>query len=153
MTLTELFSYDIASKIGAALLCGMAVGLNRDLNRKPAGVRTFGLLALGTVVLTIAMTLHPDSGDASRVVQGIVTGIGFLGAGMIMRPVNDFEIHGLTTAAAVWTTAVLAILCGLGQVSLALVGLAVTLFLLWAGLYIERAFERWFGVESPDKKS
>ncbi len=145
MPVPEQAILEIAARIGAALLCGAVVGLNRDLHRKPAGLRTFGLMALGTATLTVALEHSSDPSAMGRVVQGLITGIGFLGAGMIMRGANSNEVHGLTTAAAVWLTAALAILCGLGQIALALAVLATALLLLLVGLPIERQLERWFG--------
>lgn len=149
MTAPEHEMLEIAARIGAALLCGAIIGLNRDLHRKPAGLRTFGLMALGTATLTVALAHSADPSALGRVVQGLITGIGFLGAGMILRPANSNEVHGLTTAAAVWLTAALAILCGLGQIPLALAVLATALVVLLVGLPVERAFERWFGTVAP----
>ena len=148
MTAPDSATIDIAARIGAALLCGAVVGLNRDLHRKPAGLRTFGLMALGTATLTVALGNSADPSAMARVVQGLITGIGFLGAGMIMRGANSNEVHGLTTAAAVWLTAALSILCGLGQIPLAFAVLGTALVLLVIGLPIERRFELWFGREA-----
>jgi len=145
MAAPQLAIVDIAARIGAALLCGAVIGLNRDLHRKPAGLRTFGLIALGAAILTIGIGRNADAAAVSRVVQGMVTGVGFLGAGMILRPSNSNEVHGLTTAAAVWLTTTLAILCGLGEAALALSVLALALGVLLVGGRIERFFERWFG--------
>lgn len=149
-------SLEIATRIGAALLCGAVIGLNRDLHRKPAGLRTFGLMAMGTATLTLAVGDGSDPTGVARVVQGVITGIGFLGAGMILRPPNSNEVHGLTTAAAVWLTAALAILCGLGRIGLAYAVLLLALGVLFVGLPIERRFERWFGRgpgEDPGEES
>ena len=139
---------EIALRIGAALACGVAVGLNRDLHGKPAGLRTFGLMALGTSVLAVAFADATDPSALGRVVQGIMTGIGFLGAGMILHPSNSFEVQGLTTAAAVWLTAALSMMCGIGRIPLALGVLVVALVLLAVGRPVERQFERWFGDSS-----
>ena len=149
MTAPELAIVDIAARIGAALLCGAVIGLNRDLHRKPAGLRTFGLIALGAATLTIGIGHYADAAAVSRVVQGMVTGIGFLGAGMILRPANSNEVHGLTTAAAVWLTTALAILCGLDQAALALGVLALALGVLLIGGPVERFCERRFGSAAP----
>ena len=74
---------DIVIRLGLAALAGIALGLNRDFHDKPTGVRTLGLVGLASALVVIAVG-HGD-GDASRVIQGIVTGIGFLGAGVIVR--------------------------------------------------------------------
>jgi putative Mg2+ transporter-C (MgtC) family protein len=75
-----LDALDIAIRLGAATLVGVLLGLNRDLHRKPTGVRTLGLVCLGSALAVLS--IHAVTGpDASRVIQGIVTGVGFLGAG------------------------------------------------------------------------
>ena len=136
---------EVVARIAAALLCGAVIGLNRDLHRKPAGLRTFGLMALGTAGLTVALAQVGDPSTIGRAVQGMITGIGFLGAGMIVRPTRDgAEVHGLTTAAAVWLAAALAILCGLGLLALAGSVLLIALLLLSFGQPVERAVERFF---------
>src|SRR6185437_6141881 len=93
--------FDIALRLVLAVVAGGALSLNRDLRGKPTGVRTLGLVAMGSAIAVMSVIhLSPDS--ASRVVQGIVTGIGFLGAGVIIRNDSGKHIHGLTTAACVW---------------------------------------------------
>src|SRR6476646_399640 len=94
---------DIVIRLSVAALAGVALGLNRDLRGKPTGVRTLGLVGLASAVAVLAV--GSDSADAaSRVIQGIVTGIGFLGAGVIIRNETGKRVHGLTTAACVWLT-------------------------------------------------
>jgi putative Mg2+ transporter-C (MgtC) family protein len=95
---------DIALRLGTATLIGIALGLNRDLHGKQTGVRTLGLVGLGSALVVLAFG-WASSAYASRVVQGIVTGIGFLGAGVIVRNEQGRHVHGLTTAACVWLTA------------------------------------------------
>jgi putative Mg2+ transporter-C (MgtC) family protein len=135
-----------------ALACGAGIGLNRDLRHKPAGFRTFGLVSVGAALITItAETLSgSDPAAVSRVVQGVVTGIGFLGAGMIYRRAHGRPVSGLTTAAAVWSTAGLGIACGLGLYPLAIAALAVILLVLIAGGPIERRLERLLEREARD---
>ena len=94
---------DIVTRLGLAALAGAALGLNRDLHGKPTGVRTLGLVGLASALIVIAVG-HGE-GDVSRVMQGIVTGIGFLGAGVIIRSEKGKHVHNLTTAAGVWLTA------------------------------------------------
>src|SRR5258706_11867430 len=90
-------------RLGAAVAVGARFGLDGELRRRPAGLRTLALVALGSAVF-ILETIDPTHGgyaDAtSRVIQGIVTGVGFLGAGSIMRGASDDSIRGLTTAAS-----------------------------------------------------
>jgi putative Mg2+ transporter-C (MgtC) family protein len=112
---------DIALRLGAAALVGMLIGVNRDLANKPIGMRTLGLVALGAAIVSLAgvqvegMAEHPDA--LGRVVQGIIqgvmAGISFIGAGVILRDREARRVEGLTTAPTVWVTAALGIACGL----------------------------------------
>lgn len=127
---------EILARIGGAALIGSAIGLNRHLHHKFVGLRTLALIGASASALVMA-TLHGSDGalhyDAmSRAIQGIMTGLGFIGAGVIMRGPGDSKVHGLTTAAAVWTTAALGILSGTGAwrivIVLAIVAAVVLLF-------------------------
>jgi putative Mg2+ transporter-C (MgtC) family protein len=153
----QLTFADIALRLVLALICGGLIGLNRDLHHKGAGLRTFGLVALGTAGITVGtlMVLESTNDNIGRVMQGVVTGIGFLGAGVIMRRPDRARVTGLTTAAAIWFVAGLAVLCGLGQVELTLILLALAFVLLLGGRPIERRVEQLFAkpnvaAESPD---
>ncbi|MEO7353534.1 MAG: MgtC/SapB family protein [Gemmatimonadales bacterium] len=136
---------DIALRLGAAALVGSLLGLNRELKHKPAGLRTLALVGLGASVAAIASVElgggGPDS--VSRIAQGVMTGIGFLGAGVILRRDSDQGITGLTTAASIWVTAVLGLACGLGQWRLASVGVAFALGILVVGAAVEGFLHRW----------
>jgi putative Mg2+ transporter-C (MgtC) family protein len=126
-----------------ATLCGAVIGLNRILHHKPAGFRTFGLVALGAAIATLS-ALSLSAGDpaaAARVAQGVLTGVGFVGAGVILHRVTSREVRGLTTAAAVWATAGVGIACGLGLYAIAIAGTALMLFVLVVGGPIENYFE------------
>lgn len=138
---------EIALRLAVALACGAAIGLNRDFHRKPAGFRTFGLVGLGSGLVVLMMHQMAGSGpDAvSRVIQGVLTGIGFLGAGMILHRMQPAKVAGLTTAAAVWLTAGLGMAAGAGQYKLAGLGLAIGLGMLLVGGPLERALERLLG--------
>lgn len=145
---------EIAVRLVIALACGAVIGLNRDFHKKPAGFRTFGLVGLGSGLVVLLMHQMAGSGpDAvSRVVQGVLTGIGFLGAGMIFqRGAEPRKVAGLTTAAAVWLTAGLGMAAGAGQLKLALLGLAFGLLLLLIGGPLERVLERLLNRISPRK--
>src|SRR6266850_6009886 len=92
---------DLALRLAAATAVGAAVGLNRELHRKPAGLRTHAAVGLGAAALTLtgAVIAGPDTSALAHVVQGIITGVGFLGAGVILRGEDNKQVHGLTTAA------------------------------------------------------
>ncbi len=136
---------DIALRLGAAALVGSLLGLNRELKHKPAGLRTLALVGLGASVAAIAsVELGGGGPDAvSRIAQGVMTGIGFLGAGVILRRDDEGAITGLTTAASIWVTAVLGLACGLGQWRLAMVGVAFALGILVLGGAVEGLLHRW----------
>jgi putative Mg2+ transporter-C (MgtC) family protein len=132
---------DIVLRLATAALVGVFLGLNRDLHGKPTGVRTLGLVGLGSAV-AVAAFAHASSADASRVVQGIVTGIGFLGAGVIVHSEQGGHVRGLTTAACVWVTACLGAACGLSEWRIVLPGLLIVLILLVFGGSFEKAIHR-----------
>jgi putative Mg2+ transporter-C (MgtC) family protein len=143
---------EIALRLGAAALTGAALGLNRDLHGKPTGVRTLGLVGLASALIVIAV--GPGEGDVSRVMQGIVTGIGFLGAGVIIRSERGKHVHNLTTAACVWLTACAGAACGVGQWHLLGVGAVIALILLLLGGPLERWVHRHLpSPAEPENKS
>ena len=140
--------WDTLARLLLALACGAVIGLNRDLHRKSAGFRTFGLVSVGSAVVALVITqVSPDVNAVSRVIQGVLTGIGFLGAGVILHQPTSSRVTGLTTAAAVWLTAGLGVACGLGEFPLALAGLAVALVILIIGRPIELYLERLLPVK------
>lgn len=137
--------WPIAGRLGLAVLVGSALGINRDLHRKPAGLRTHSLVSLGTAMMTLMIfesTSH-DAGALSRVIQGLVTGIGFLGAGVIIHHDAEHRVEGLTTAASVWLAAIFGIACGVGHGGIVLVGLLLALGVLTCGGSIEQTVARW----------
>ncbi len=127
-----------------ALGCGVCLGLNRDLHHKSAGVRTFSLVSVGTALVTLAAAhvTGADGATVGRVIQGVLTGIGFVGAGVIFHNSKGKAVAGLTTAAAIWFTAVLGVACGLGHFALVLMGLIASLMILVIGRPIERVAEK-----------
>ena len=131
-------------RVLAAALAGMAIGLNRELHGKPAGLRTHGLIAMGAALVTaIAAYLSPeDPAAVSRVMQGVVAGLGFVGAGVIMHHDVEHRVEGLTTAATIWVVAVLGVACGAGLYGLALSSVALALVILVLGARLEDAFLR-----------
>lgn len=119
-------------RVIAATLLGAIVGFEREKAGKPAGFRTHILVSLGTAIVVLACAgSRMDMDGLSRVIQGIVTGIGFIGAGSILKISEQRDIQGLTTAAGLWMTAAIGIACGLGTIGLALIATGMTLIVLW----------------------
>jgi putative Mg2+ transporter-C (MgtC) family protein len=121
----------VTLRLLTALAIGTAIGLQRELTHKPAGLRTHMLLGLGTALFIVGAAesgMHLDS--LSRIVQGLATGIGFLGGGAILKLTNEREIHGLTTAAGIWMTAAASAAAALGQIAVALIGTLLGLLVL-----------------------
>ena len=130
---------EVIIRTGVAVLAGGALGLDRDLHGKPTGVRTLGLVGLGSAVAVMAVSDGHDVSAASRVIQGILTGIGFLGAGVIIRNYQGQQIHGLTTAACAWLTACIGVTCGAGEWRIVLVSLFLAFLVLIVGGPLEKA--------------
>lgn len=128
-------------RLFAATLLGAIVGFQRERTGKPAGLRTHILVALGTTVVVLACSGVGMSLDGlSRVIQGIVTGIGFIGAGSILKLTEERDIQGLTTAAGVWMTAAIGLAVGLGSLGVALLSTLFTVIILaLAGIHELRA--------------
>ena len=140
---------DIALRLGAAALAGVALGLNRDLHGKPTGVRTLGLVGVGSALAVLAVS-GASGADTSRVIQGILTGIGFLGAGVIIRNEGQ-HIHGLTTAACVWLTACLGVACAVAEWRVVLISAVLVFVILVFGGWFEKAIHRcWPKSGTPD---
>ena len=141
----DLSSLDVGLRLGAAALTGALIGINRALTNKPIGMRTLGLVALGAAAVAVAaiqVAGMAENADAmSRVVQGIIqgvmAGISFIGAGVILRDAKARTVEGLTTAATVWVTAALGIACGLGRWNVAVIGVVIALVLLVGVAWVE----------------
>jgi len=118
-------------RVIAATLFGAIVGLQRERARKPAGLRTHMLVCLGTAVIVLAGSGAGMSTDGlSRIIQGIVTGIGFVGAGSILKLSQERKIKGLTTAAGLWMTAAIGVACGVGALGLAIIATIFSVMVL-----------------------
>jgi putative Mg2+ transporter-C (MgtC) family protein len=121
-----------------AMIFGAVIGIQRERAGKPAGLRTHMLVALGAAVFIIASGEFGMNADSiSRVIQGLVTGIGFLGAGAILKLYDKRAVEGLTTAAGIWMTAALGVAVGLGRFGLAL----LATLLAWMTLSLVRQME------------
>src|SRR5260370_21468463 len=115
----------------AATLFGAIVGIQRESTRKPAGLRTHMLVSLATAAFVTACSAVGMSLDGfSRVIQGIVTGIGFIGAGTILKLSQAHEIMGLTTSVSVWMTAAIGVTVGLGNLGIAMMITILALVIL-----------------------
>lgn len=116
--------------LAAAL--GAAIGFQRERSGKPAGLRTHALIALGSALFTVVSVFGFGIGaDPSRVAAGIVTGVGFLGAGVIFRGLRrDGAVVGLTTAASIWTTAAVGLAAGIGMYLIAFIVTIITVGVL-----------------------
>ena len=122
-----------------AMLLGGLVGMQREQAGKPAGVRTHMLVCTGTAIVIIAARLDgiPQS-EMSKVIEGLVAGIGFLGGGVILKLSHEREIRGVTTAASIWGTAGIGIAVGLGQVWIGVVSMVVVWLILFVLGYLEK---------------
>ena len=152
-----LTEFEVAVRLTTALLAGTALGWEREAHHKPAGLKTHMLVALGSAGFMLAgVQLHEqlvaqnqaDAADLLKVLAGIVGGIGFLGAGSIMR--TGGEVQGLTTAATIWMASAAGIACSLGLYVLAgaAVGLAL-LTLLVLGVIQRMFFEKGSPAAGP----
>lgn len=142
---------DVLVRLVSATVIGAALGLNREIRGKPAGLRTHALVALGTALVTLTgveLAGHDgefDSNSVSRVIQGIVAGIGFLGGGTILKSDSGEHISGLTTAASLWVVACLGIACGVGLWQMSIVAVLLALLVLVVGEPLETALHRFLG--------
>jgi putative Mg2+ transporter-C (MgtC) family protein len=133
--------FDVFLRLLLAAALGGAIGLEREYRHKPAGLRTNILIALGAALFSVmSIDLGAAAGSPDRIAAQVVTGIGFLGAGAILR--TGENIHGLTTAATIWVNAAIGMAAGLGAYAAASVGAAITLVVLAFLPVMERLFER-----------
>jgi len=140
----ELPAVEILARLGVATLVGALIGLNRELRHKAAGIRTQALVALGCATAALVITGIPgaDGNAISRVIQGVLAGVGFLGGGAIIRGSGDAQVQGLTTAASIWISATLGLACGVGLWMLAAVVMVLVLCVLRGGVWIEEWVHR-----------
>jgi putative Mg2+ transporter-C (MgtC) family protein len=142
-----LFNWQVLLRLGMAVLLGGMIGVERELRGRPAGLRTMILVCLGATLVMIAsdrlplpFTVGPNRAivriDPGRIAAGVVTGIGFLGAGVILR-LSDV-IRGVTTAATIWFVAALGLVIGQGHYALAIMASATAMIVLWVFSYLER---------------
>jgi putative Mg2+ transporter-C (MgtC) family protein len=135
---------DIAGRLALAAVLGAVIGFDRELLQKPAGMRTHALVALGTGLIALVSTLLtlPEAGadfaSPSRIIQGLVAGVGFIGGGVILRLESEQRVEGLTTAASVWVVAAIGIATGLGLWRSALITVVIAGSMLLLGRTMPR---------------
>jgi len=137
--------WEMVLRLLLAALCGTLVGLDREANDKPAGVRTFALVSLGSAAFAcLTLMLYQSDADRSsdpiRLINGLIGGIGFLGAGAIIQGQNN--VRGLTTASGIWIVGAIGAACGLGHYWLALLTTALTLIILCLVGRVEKTLKR-----------
>ena len=121
----------VTFRLLAAMLLGAIIGLERESTGKPAGVRTYMLVALASALFVIVpLELGMPLAEVARIAQGVATGIGFIGAGAILKLSENREIQGLTTAAAIWMTAAVGMTVGLGGLGIGALSVALTWVIL-----------------------
>ena len=131
--------WEVVGRLGLATLLGAAVGFNRELQNKPAGLRTHALVALGASLITLVSLLltlaefGADTAAPGRVLQGLLAGIGFIGGGVILHRERSGEVEGLTTAASIFVVAVVGAAVGAGLWRTALAGVTLALIVLSIG--------------------
>lgn len=149
---------EIVFRLVVAVLIGCVIGLDRNLHGKPTGIKTLGLVALGAS-LTMMASLdfsfgHAsfDSGAVGRAIQGVIIGIGFLGAGVITHDRTSERVQGLTTAASIGVTAAIGIVCGIGSWQIGGMALVIVLILFIVGRPLERRLHRQWLSKSDDER-
>lgn len=139
---------DLTLRLVAAAIGGALVGLERQIQDKPAGLRTNILVSVGAAGFILATVRDiPGNPDFTRVVQGIVGGIGFLGAGAIIQ--GRANVHGITTAAAMWVVAAIGTACGMGEFRLAGALVLACVITLYPLGYVEYRMEKQAGRDPP----
>jgi putative Mg2+ transporter-C (MgtC) family protein len=133
----------LISRLVIAAILGGVLGFEREMLGKPAGLRTHILVALGSAVFVAASLEAGASPDhLTRVIQGVATGIGFVGAGAILKSESEERVQGLTTAASIWLTAAIGMAVGAGRLWVPVVASVLALLVLWAGRLFEESIER-----------
>jgi putative Mg2+ transporter-C (MgtC) family protein len=122
-------------KLGLALVVGCILGIEREIRGKSAGFRTLALICFGATVFTICSYKLGVDVNRDRIAANIITGVGFIGAGVIFR--NNASVSGITTAATIWIAAALGMIIGIGEYFLAAVSLVFALFILYALDFIQ----------------
>lgn len=137
------FEYEMAGRLLLSFLIGTAIGFEREYRGKAAGLRTMIMICLGSTIFT-ELSLSFENSTTDRVASTIITGIGFLGAGVIFK--DGLTINGITTATTIWICAALGMAVGLGQYFIAMSGMAVVLVVLIVLEKLKSAIDSWHQV-------
>ena len=137
----------IVVRLGLAALLGFALGFEREQRGKAAGIRTHMLVAIGSALFVLVpQSSGIVAADMSRVIQGLIAGVGFLCAGTILKSGHEEQqVQGLTSAAGLWMTAAIGMACGLGRETMALLSTLLALAVLTLMPYVVRLIERALG--------
>jgi putative Mg2+ transporter-C (MgtC) family protein len=143
----------VAVRLAVAVVLGGVIGFERQREGKWAGLRTHMLVSLGAALIVLApLEAGMESADISRVIQGLVTGIGFLGGGTILKLGDEHQVRGLTSAASIWLTAAVGMAVGLGMLWPALLGTILTWVILRLLHRLDRLIPKEQGGPSEEKE-
>jgi putative Mg2+ transporter-C (MgtC) family protein len=136
---------ELCVRLGTALGCGAAIGVERQWRQRTAGLRTYSLVAVGAGLFVLLAPLAGANSEASRIAAQVISGVGFLGAGVLMR--TGLSVIGLNTASTIWCSAAIGVLSGSGFFTAAVIG---TLFVLSVNIFL-RPLANWIGRHSKGK--
>src|ERR1700744_5390307 len=133
---------ELVIRLGSALVFGSVIGAERQWRQRTAGLRTYSLVSVGAALFVLLAPLTGVRGESTRVAAQVISGVGFLGAGVLMR--TGLTVHGLNTASTIWCSAAIGVLSGSGFFAAAFVG---TLFVLIINIFL-RSLADWIGRHS-----
>lgn len=136
---------ELLIRLGSALLLGGVIGAERQWRQRTAGLRTYSLVSIGAALFVLLATLIGVREEGSRIAAQVISGVGFLGAGVLMR--TGLSVHGLNTASTIWCSAAVGVLAGSGFYAAALLG---TIFVLIINIFL-RPLADWVGRHSKNK--
>jgi putative Mg2+ transporter-C (MgtC) family protein len=133
---------ELVIRLGSALVLGTAIGAERQWRQRTAGLRTYALVSIGAALFVLLAPLSGVREEATRVAAQVISGVGFLGAGVLMR--TGLSVHGLNTASTIWCSAAIGVLAGSGFFAAAILG---TTFVLIINIFL-RPLAEWIGRHS-----
>ena len=145
---------DLVLRLSTAVVLGGLLGIERQFHGRWAGLRTHMTVAMGAAtftVLALSVAGEKSAADTTRVIQGIAAGIGFLGAGTILKLSDQLEVKGLTTASAIWLAAAVGTAAGLAEYSVAIAATLITLIILALLRPLEKRFDQRGPQDSADR--